>query len=144
MPAANDLRRVLRRAGWRPRAILRGFWVRLRAAARRVRSFRHRGTDIQVNCARDGGWARRCIRLGAIKIDQIARSGCGNWSMNCAPGLLSVRLPAADQVALTGPRPCCCWGKSHYGSGVDATTCAPCARAMPLMIAVTSRSSCLR
>ena len=34
MPAADDLRRVLRRAGWRPRAILRGFWVRLRAAWR--------------------------------------------------------------------------------------------------------------
>ncbi len=30
MPAADDLRRVLRRAAWRPRAMLRGFWVRLR------------------------------------------------------------------------------------------------------------------
>ena len=32
MPAADDLRRVLRRAGRRPRTVLRGFWVRLRAA----------------------------------------------------------------------------------------------------------------
>ena len=34
MPAADDLRRVLRRAGRRPGAVLRGFWVRLRAAWR--------------------------------------------------------------------------------------------------------------
>ena len=27
MPAADDLRRVLRRAGRRPRAVLRGFWA---------------------------------------------------------------------------------------------------------------------
>ena len=27
MPAADDLRRVLRRAGRRPRAVLRGLWV---------------------------------------------------------------------------------------------------------------------
>ena len=32
MPAADDLRRVLRRAaGRRPRTVLRSFWVRLRA-----------------------------------------------------------------------------------------------------------------
>ena len=30
MPAADDLRRVLRRAGRRPGAVLRSFWVRLR------------------------------------------------------------------------------------------------------------------
>ena len=34
MPAADDLRRVLRRGAWRPRAVLRGFWARLRAAWR--------------------------------------------------------------------------------------------------------------
>ena len=28
MPAADNLRRVLRRRAWRPRAVLRGFWVR--------------------------------------------------------------------------------------------------------------------
>jgi hypothetical protein len=31
-----------------------------------------------------------------------------------------------------------------YGFGVDATTSAPCAMDMPLTIAATSRSSCLR
>ena len=32
MPAADDLRRVLRRAGRRPKAVLRGLWARLWAA----------------------------------------------------------------------------------------------------------------
>ena len=32
MPAADDLRRVLRRAGRRPKAVLRGLWVRFRVA----------------------------------------------------------------------------------------------------------------
>jgi hypothetical protein len=32
IPAADDLRRILRRVGWRPRAVLRGFWVRFRTA----------------------------------------------------------------------------------------------------------------
>ena len=34
LPAADDLRRVVRRAVWRPRAVLRGLWARLRAAWR--------------------------------------------------------------------------------------------------------------
>ena len=34
LPAADDLRRVVRRAVWQPRAVLRGLWVRLRAAWR--------------------------------------------------------------------------------------------------------------
>ena len=34
LPAADDLRRVVRRAVWQPRAVLRGLWARLRAAWR--------------------------------------------------------------------------------------------------------------
>ena len=34
VPAAGHLRRMVRRAAWQPRAVLRGLWARLRAAWR--------------------------------------------------------------------------------------------------------------
>jgi hypothetical protein len=34
LAGGDDLRRVVRRAAWRPRAVLRGLWARLRAAWR--------------------------------------------------------------------------------------------------------------
>ena len=74
MPAADDLRRVLRRAGRRPRTVLRSLWVRFRSAWRGV-SDRRSGEPIPAGLAR----SRLLAGLGTVG----ARDGKGGDLRRC-------------------------------------------------------------